>query len=77
MSALLCRELVPLQLGSAVTGEYVVEGLTALTGLRVGIYRPVSGHEKLCKYITKKAIVDSCGTERGVSHLLVVSLASM
>jgi hypothetical protein len=26
----------------AVTGEYVLEGLTPLQGLRVGIYRPVS-----------------------------------
>jgi hypothetical protein len=43
VDTLLRRELVPLREGSAVTGEYVVDGLTPLTGLRVGIYRPVSG----------------------------------
>ncbi|WIA22971.1 hypothetical protein OEZ85_001331 [Tetradesmus obliquus] len=34
------RELLPLQPCSAVTGEYVVEGLTPLKGLRLGVFRP-------------------------------------
>jgi hypothetical protein len=53
VDTLLRRELVPLREGSAVTGEYVVEGLHPLKGLRVGIYRPVSGLDgsitALCK----------------------------
>lgn len=36
------QELLPLRDGSTVNGQYTVEGLEPLKGLRVGVYKPVS-----------------------------------